>query len=95
MTTGSDVLKLAERTYKERNRSYHDNFVRLGNAMHSMFPDGLTMQSPDDWTRLYFFMANQVKMSRYATNWYEGGHKDSSVDAAVYAAMLHAYDKDL
>jgi hypothetical protein len=63
--------------------------------MHSMFPDGLTLTTPEDWTRLYFFMANQVKMSRYATNFENGGHTDSSMDAAVYSAMLHAYDKDL
>jgi len=95
MTTAVDVLTQAAKTYRERNKVYAANFVRLGNVMAALFPDGLTIETPEDWTRLYFFMLTHVKMSRYATQWDVGGHSDSTVDASVYAAMLHAWDKDL
>lgn len=95
MTTGADVLSKAAETFRERNKTYADNYIRLGNIMHSLFPQGLTVKTPEDWTRLYFFFLNHVKMSRYATQWQAGGHHDSSLDASVYAAMLHAFDEDL
>ena len=95
VTTGADVLHKAEMTFRERNKTYNDNYVRLGHAMHSLFPQGLKIQTPQDWTRLYFFLLTQVKMSRYATQFEAGGHADSSLDACVYAAMLTAYDTDI
>jgi len=95
MTTGADVLKQAEETYRERNKTYGDNYQRLGHAMHAMFPAGLTIKTPEDWTRLYLYFLTVVKMSRYATQFEVGGHHDSTLDASVYAAMLHAWDKDL
>jgi hypothetical protein len=94
-TTAADILDQAANTFRERNKVYGNNFVRLGNAMHAMFPDGITVNSPEEWTRLYFLLLTQVKMSRYATNWKTGGHADSSLDASVYAAMLNAFDKDM
>lgn len=95
MTTGAEVLDKAAETYRERNKVYSDNYIRLGNIMHALFPEGLIVNKPEDWTRLYFFMLMHVKMSRYATQWGAGGHHDSSLDASVYGAMLHAWDGDL
>lgn len=93
MTTAADKLEAMAATFRERNKIYGDNFVRVGNAMHAMFPAGLTINSPADWTRLYFFMLQLVKASRYATNFETGGHADSVHDAAVYAALLEAFDE--
>lgn len=93
MSNAADKLEAMAQTFRERNAVYGDNFLRLGNAMHAMFPNGLTLASPDDWTRLYFFMLTQVKASRYATNFTKGGHADSVHDAAVYSALLEAYDE--
>jgi hypothetical protein len=95
VTTGAEVLDKAANTYRERNKVYVDNYIRLGNVMHGLFPEGLMINSPEEWTRLYFFLLNQVKMSRYATQWDAGGHADSTLDASVYAAMLHAFDHDI
>jgi hypothetical protein len=94
MTTAADKLEAMAQTFRERNAVYGDNFLRLGNAMHAMFPQGLTVASPADWTRLYFFMLQQVKQSRYATNFTKGGHQDSVHDTAVYAALLEAFDEN-
>jgi hypothetical protein len=93
MTTAADKLEAMAATFRERNAVYGDNFVRLGNAMHALFPNGLTIASPEDWTRLYFFTLQIVKASRYATNFTKGGHADSVHDAAVYAALLEAFDE--
>lgn len=93
MTTAADKLEAMAATFRERNKIYGDNFVRVGHAMHAMFPAGLTINNPQDWTRLYFFMLQQVKSSRYATNFTKGGHADSVHDAAVYAALLEAFDE--
>jgi hypothetical protein len=93
--TAADKLEAMAATFRERNAVYGDNFIRLGNAMHAMFPQGLTLNSADDWTRLYFFMLQQVKQSRYATNFNRGGHPDSVHDTAVYAALLEVFDENI
>ncbi len=93
--TAADTLDEAANTFRERNKVYKDNFVRLGNMMHSMFPEGLTVASPEDWTRLYFMLLAQTKASRYATNWTKGGHADSVHDQIVYAAMLETFDEQI
>lgn len=93
--TAADMLEAMAVTFRERNAVYGNNFERLGHALHSMFPQGLTIATPDDWTRLYFFMLQQVKLSRYATNFTNGGHPDSVHDTAVYAALLEAFDDNL
>lgn len=93
--TAADALEAMAATFRERNAVYGNNFERLGHAMHAMFPQGLTIDNPDDWTRLYFFFLQQVKLSRYATNFKRGGHKDSTHDTSVYAALLEAFDDNL
>ena len=86
------VLDDAADTFAERNKIYGNNYLRLANAMVSMFPDGLTLQTQRDWIRLHLFLAMITKQSRYATNWDKGGHAESLEDNAVYSAMLKAYD---
>lgn len=86
------ILEQAAATFRERNALYADNYKRIGAMMHAMFRDGLTINTPEDWTRMYFVMAIVTKLSRYGAQWQSGGHKDSAHDAIVYAAMLEAYD---
>lgn len=93
--TAADKLEAMAATFRERNKVYGDNFIRLGHSMHAMFPEGLTVNTPEDWTRLYFFFLQQVKASRYATNFNKGGHVDSVHDAAVYMAMLESFDENI
>jgi hypothetical protein len=37
-------------------------------------------------------MMIQVKQTRYAAQWYNGGHQDSSIDTIVYAALQKEID---
>lgn len=90
--TAADILESAGNTFRERNKVYGDNFLRVGNMMAAMFPEGLILKTQQDWNRMHMLLLMVVKQSRYATNWDKGGHKDSIHDATVYGAMLEMID---
>lgn len=90
--TAGDALKKAHETYEQRNNVYDDNWVRIGRVMHALFPAGLEVKTSKDWQRLYALMMIQVKQTRYVAQWGKGGHEDSSVDTAVYAALQKEID---
>lgn len=90
---GADILEAAAKTFRERNAVYGDNYLRVGGMMAAMFPDGVNIKTAHDWNRMHILMLDMVKKSRYAVNWYAGGHEDSVLDATVYSAMLAAIDK--
>jgi len=92
--TAADVLRKALETYEQRNLVYNDNYVRLGLVMQALFPDGLTIKYAKDWERLYALLMIQVKQTRYVEQWQNGGHPDSSIDTAVYAALQKEIDDD-
>jgi hypothetical protein len=48
---------------------YGNNYLNVGRAMVAMFPDGVTINSADDWNRLHIFLLGVVKLTRYANNW--------------------------
>ena len=79
--------------YEERSRVYKANHFVIGNVMAALFPDGMVVKTPDEWTRLYFFMLKQVKVSRYVQQWDNGGHEDSLDDDIVYTSMLQMNDR--
>jgi hypothetical protein len=86
-------LENAAETFRKRSEEYGSNFLNMGEAMAGMFPNGVTLQSPEDFVRWHLFELNMIKMSRYASNWDKGGHADSLVDACVYPAMLAWVDE--
>jgi len=87
-----EILAEASKTYKERNKVYGDNFLRVGDCIAAMFPEGVLLKTPHDQNRFQIFNLILVKLSRYAVNWNKGGHRDSIHDAMVYSAMLEAID---
>jgi hypothetical protein len=92
-SVASKFEQMAE-TFRERGAMYGRNYVKLGQAMHALFPEGLTINTPEDWTRLHLFMLGMTKQSRYANNFTKGGHPDSIHDSAVYNTILEAYDEE-
>jgi hypothetical protein len=60
--------------------------------MKALFPDPLLLTTEQDWNRLGVFVQVLSKVSRYAENFNRGGHDDSLLDMAVYAAMLRELD---
>lgn len=89
----NEILREAATTYEERNKVYGDNYMRVGNVMAAIFPDGVMLKTPDDHNRFHIFMLGIVKLTRYAVNWDGGGHQDSIHDNTVYSAMLEEIDE--
>lgn len=90
-----DILIDGGKTFLERHAVYGNNFLKVGNMMVAMFPDGLTITTSEDWVRLELLIMKVVKFSRYAENFTRGGHKDSIHDDMIYAAMLEHVDEVL
>lgn len=86
-----DILASLAGLYRERNAVYKDNYKHIGGMMAALFPDGITLRTPNDHVRFHLFVLAMVKVTRYTNNW-KTGHSDSAKDAAVYMAMLDAVD---
>lgn len=91
----SELLEAAAATWRQRNALYGDNYKRFGAVMVALFPNGLTLDTVDDFNRLGVFVQCVSKLSRYAENISRGGHQDSAHDLAVYAAMLEELTSDV
>lgn len=90
------LLRNAANTYEKRNAIYSvdgvDNYKEpFGTIMSSLQmlmnlrPETMTT---DDWSRLGLLSQIVYKLTRYATQFNNGGHYDSAHDICVYAAML-------
>ena len=85
--TVDERLVAAAALFKERNAVYGNEFVTYGATLHSMFPDGITINTPELWQRVYGIILMQMKLRRYAVNTARDGHADSMEDLSVYAQM--------
>ena len=90
-----DRLRAAADLFEERNRQYGSNYKNFGAVMAAMYPDGLTVKSADEWTRLILQVHRVTKETRYACNFGRGGHADSLEDMAVYAIMAAEIDEEV
>mgnify|MGYP001184977078 CR=1 FL=1 len=95
MKTADEFLSEGAETFKARNAVYGNNYLNVGGAMASLFPEGITLKTADDHNRFHIFMLGIVKLSRYANSWNKGGHADSSHDNTVYSAMLESIDEEI
>lgn len=86
--TVPELLRAAADTYEQRNKLYGDNYKRFGSVMRALIPDGVKLETEEDWNRFGVFFHLVGKVTRYAANINSGGHADSAHDASVYAAML-------
>ncbi len=92
--TPDKILEAAAQTFAERNKTYRNNWRMVGPVMQEMFPDGVGLDGKEDQERFHLFSLIIVKLTRYAVNWDDGGHKDSIHDIAVFAAMLEAIEDE-
>jgi hypothetical protein len=91
--TVPELLEGMASTYRERNKTYGDNYKKLGAQMVAMFPDGLPKLDEAGWNRFGVWFMALTKLQRYAESLGTGGHADSAHDAAVYSAMLEELTK--
>jgi hypothetical protein len=87
-------LQSAADTYRERNAVYKDNFRAVGRVMEALFPNGQTIHSREEFDRWHLFELVIVKLTRYVSNFNDGGHEDSIIDMIPYLAMINALDKE-
>lgn len=84
--TAADVLAEGAATFRERRKIYGDNYLKVGSLLATLYPAGLALRTPDDFSRFELFMFMLVKLSRFSNSGLT--HTDSVHDAAVYGAML-------
>jgi hypothetical protein len=87
MASLEENLKRALATREERKALYKDAHIRHGYVMAALYPDGIRLNSPDDFARFGAVSMIVSKITRYTTH-PELGHPDSAHDLIVYAAML-------
>lgn len=90
----ADILANSTETFNTKSKEYGNTYKVAGKTLHSMFPNGLTLETEDDFIRFSNFVMCSTKMIRYASNLKSGGHKDSAHDLIIYSAMLEARTDD-
>lgn len=88
------TLEVERSIMLERGAAYGDDgHIKHAAAMAGLFPEGVTVKTVEEWTRLLLFIYVTMKVSRYANNFATGGHEDSSLDGANYFTILHSFDQ--
>lgn len=93
-TAVSEQLRNCANIYEERNKVYGDNYKHFGKIMVGLFPNGLTLETEDDFNRIGVFVQAVSKITRYAKKFSSGGHADSLDDLSVYSQMLRELDAE-
>lgn len=91
--TPDQILKSAAGLFKSKNDEYGAGYKQLGDILFSLFPDGLALNSKDDFCRWATYTMILAKVNRYAQNFEGGGHEDSLVDLMVNSSMLIELDQ--
>lgn len=82
--------------FEERAKQYGDNYKEIGAMLDALFPEGLSVDNPDDFNRLGVLIQMCSKLTRYTNAFRRGeGHDDSLADLAVYTTMLREIDQEI
>lgn len=91
-TVGERLADLGK-IFDERSALYGKNYHHFGKVMIGMFPEGLMLETEEEFSRFAIFVLSIVKQTRYAMMFKRGGHPDSLDDNAVYTMMLREVDE--
>jgi len=86
-------LESLVKLYEERNKTYGNDYHENGRLMEALFPNGIKLDTPNDFNRYSVLVHIVTKIGRYVRSFENGGHEDSLNDLIVYAAMLLELDK--
>ena len=89
-----DSLRQSADVFEERGRVYGEAYKRFGPVFAALFPNGISVSSPDAANRLGVLVQIISKLVRYAENFERGGQDDSLLDLSTYAAMLRELDAE-
>lgn len=78
--------------FRQRNAVYGDTYLDFGKLLMGLFPNGLTVSSEEEASRLAIVMHIADKLARYAKALNTGGHPDSLDDISVYAQLCQHAD---
>jgi len=93
--TVSDILQNSAKIFEDRDAVYGSSYKQFGSIVDALFPDGIELNTVEDFNRWGVFHMMLSKVNRYANNFKKGGHKDSLADLITYAAMLQELDNGL
>jgi len=88
MKTVPEILDDMKNTFEHRGSLYKDNFTRIGYVLEALFPEGITIKTPDEHNRWHLYLMMLVKITRLACT--DITHRDSAHDCAVYSTMLES-----
>jgi len=84
------VLEEMAETFRQRNIKYKDNWEQVGHMFVTLFPEGITLKTYDDFVKFHFLGWVMGKFSRWVNSGLDGSD-DSLHDAGVYIAMIQAF----
>jgi hypothetical protein len=84
---GLKILEGMAATYKDRNGRYKANYLKVGKIMSILYPDGVTLKTPEDFTRWHLLEWMVGKLTRFSA----AGDVDSIHDVMGYALMLEGW----
>lgn len=87
----AELIAQAQKTFAERNKTYGSSYLRHGRVMKELYPDGVKLETIDDFNRFGVINMLVSKMCRYATD-PKKGHLDSIHDNGVYSFILEEID---
>jgi hypothetical protein len=90
--TVSEHIKNLVAIHEQRKGSYGQDYLNVGPSLAALFPDGVELTTPEDYTRFALFLQAHGKLARYAARFKLGGHPDSLDDVSVYAQLLRFVD---
>lgn len=92
--TVPDRLSYLGNIYAARSKVYGKDYRHLGDSLSAIFPNGLLLETPEEFNRFALFIHLHGKMFRYGQNMKSGGHADSLDDASVYAQLMRECDDE-
>ena len=91
----SDKLRGLAKLHDERQGLYGFDYLKVGSSLAGMFPEGITLNGPEDFTRFALLIHAHGKLLRYSSRFHDGGHEDSLDDLSVYSQLLSHADEVL
>ena len=84
-----ELLADALDTFMERGSAYGKCYVEHGSVMQALFPNGIFLESDDDFVQFGLFNMMVSKMTRLSNAMRRGEvHTDSAHDLGVYSFMM-------
>ena len=82
-----DILKKGADFFESRREEYGEEYLKTGKIRKAFFPNGIKLETEDDFYFFHLFDMVCMKLSRIAEHWENGQHEDSWNDIMIYAAM--------